>query len=80
MNSIREKIADIQHAIWSHWMKYLFSVCVKNDDGSYTIPIDQAERWERQMWMSYEALSEKERDSDREEADKVLKVIQKFLK
>jgi hypothetical protein len=73
---MREKIAAAQHAIWAHWMNYLFSVSIRNDDGSVTIPADKVERWERQARTLYAALSDREQESDRHQADKVLKVLE----
>lgn len=74
--SQREKIAAVQHEIWSHWMKYLFSVSVKNEDGSYIIPAAKVERWQRQMATPYEALTDREKESDQDQADKVLAVLE----
>ena len=74
-SEIREQLADVQHDIWAHWMRYLFYKCVKNDDGSATIPAPLVERWQRQMNTPYAELSEREKDSDREQADKVLAVL-----
>ena len=74
--SVREKIAAVQHAIWSHWMKYLFSQCLSViDGGNMIIPADKARRWKRQMNTPYSELTEKERDSDREQVDKVLSEV-----
>lgn len=74
-NDTREAVADIQHAIWAHWMRYQFSVCQQNDDGSLTIPAEKVERWQRQIDTDYAGLSEREKDSDRDQADKVLGVL-----
>ena len=76
MNDLRERLAYQQHAIWAHWMAYQFSVCQRNDDGSLTIPADKVERWQRQIDTTYTGLTEHEKDSDREQADKILSVIQ----
>ena len=73
--AILEILADKQHQIWAHWMKYLFLVSVKNADGSYTIPVASVHRWQRQMETDYNDLSEKEKNSDREQADKILRVL-----
>ncbi len=73
--SLREKLSDLQHEIWSHWMRYLFSCCTINADGSATIPADKVQRWQRQTETPYSQLTEKERESDREQADKVLNVL-----
>lgn len=72
---MKEEIADAQHEIWSHWMKYLFSQCTENSDGSISIPKDKVERWKRQMKTDYKDLSEKEKQSDLEQADKIIKLV-----
>ncbi len=74
---MREKIAEIQHEIWSHWMRYLFSISEQNSDGSVTIPADKVKRWKRQMDTSYSNLSEAEKESDRDQANKILVIIKK---
>lgn len=70
-----ESIAAIQHDIWSHWMKYLFSVSAANPDGSVTIPANNVERWRSQMRTEYKDLSHAEQQSDREQAEKVMSVL-----
>ncbi len=72
---LREQLADVQHAIWAHWMRYQFSVCQRNEDGSIIIPAEKVERWSRQMETPYAGLTDKERESDRHQADKVLSVL-----
>jgi len=69
-----EKLADYAHSSWSHWMKYLFSKSEEQDDGSVVIPKDLVERWKRQMKTSYSELPEKEKASDRDEANKIKKI------
>ena len=73
---LREELAAIQHEIWSHWMKYLFSVCIDLPGDDMVIPKDFVSRWDRQVATPYCELSEAERESDREQADKVLAVLQ----
>lgn len=70
------KLADVQHEIWSHWMKYLFEVSVQNDDGTVTIPADKVENWKRQMVTRYADLSSKEQESDIEQAQKVVAALE----
>lgn len=69
------QLADIQHEIWAHWMRYLFKVSIHNEDGTVTIPVDQVERWKRQMNTKYSDLSSDEQKSDLEQAKKVVVVI-----
>lgn len=71
-NEFREQLADVQHGIWAHWMNYLFSCCQYNEDGTAVIPADKVERWMRQQGTSYADLTDKERESDRHQADKVI--------
>lgn len=72
---LREQLADLAHQQWSGWMEYLFSKGTVNDDGTWTMPAWAVERWRRQMQTSYAELSEQEKNSDREEADRVLALI-----
>lgn len=72
---LREKLAKLAHDQWSGWMKYLFSKGVFNSDGTWTMPLWAVERWQRQMKTPYSELSETEKESDRAEADKFLRVI-----
>lgn len=74
-NELRERIADMQHRIWVHWMRYFYTQCKPNPDGTFTIPVEKIEHWRRQMSTEYCNLTEKEKDSDREQADKILKVL-----
>lgn len=75
LSSKIEILADIEHQGWSNWMKYLFSQSTENKDGSVTIPKDKVERWKRQIDTKYKDLSDKEKESDRKEVRKFLKVL-----
>lgn len=75
--AIREEMALLAHDQWSGWMRYLFGKSHFNDDGTVTIPLWAVERWQRQMNTDYANLSETEKDSDRQEADRM---ITRFLK
>lgn len=70
-----EKIADVQHKIWAHWMAYLFDVSEQNEDGSVNIPADKVSRWKRQVSTQYSDLSTEEKKSDLEQASKLLSFI-----
>lgn len=74
-SELNEQLASIQHKIWAHWMQYLFSVSIQNLDGSITIPKDKVERWKRQASTSYESLPQDEKKSDKEQAEKVLALL-----
>lgn len=70
IEEVIEKGADLEHDRWSRWQKYLHSLCVKNEDGTLTIPKERVERWERQIATPYSELSEQEKEYDRIEVRK----------
>ena len=72
---LRELLSDCQHEIWAHWMRYLFYTSIPLDDGGVKITAENFQRWQRQAVTPYSELSEREKDSDREQADKVLMVL-----
>lgn len=74
-NETRSLVARVQHEIWAHWMEYLFSISEENEDGSVTIKKEKAEQWKRQIETSYNDLSDSEKRSDLDQADKVLEAI-----
>lgn len=76
MIDLREQLAALAHdEQWTGWMEYLFGLSRRNPDGSVTIPAEHVARWMRQMATPYAQLSEQEKNSDREEADRVLALI-----
>ena len=81
-NELREKLAAVSHEIWAHWMNYLFDQC-RIDMNLHAnlvtvIPDDMCIRWRRQTDTPYHELSESEKDSDREQADKILSVLRTY--
>ena len=73
-----EALADQEHVSWSHWMAYLFSVCVTEPDGSVHIPVHLVERWQRQVNTPYVQLTEPEKESDRHQVNRILPLIEEF--
>ncbi len=73
---MREELAALMHEIWGDWMKYLFSKgAIRGKDRAHIIYPLNVQRWKRQMRTPYDELSEKEKDSDRQQADKVLALL-----
>ena len=72
----REALAEVSHEIWAHWMNYLFSVGYEDEFGGLIIPARYYERWQRQAFTTYTKLTEREKNSDREQADKILAVLE----
>ena len=77
----REALADLEHQQWAHWTRYMLKTLEPllspnlrwNPDvrGNAEAAL---ERWLRQINTPYADLTEKEKDSDREWADKVLEI------
>ena len=67
-----EGLAALAHAQWSGWMRHLFSLSKKQDDGSVIVPAGLVDRWERQMQTPYNQLSFDEQELDRLEGRRVL--------
>ena len=72
---LREMLANYSHDAWSQWMKYLFKNGTFNDDGTFTIPGWATHRWSVQSATPYKNLTEKEKDSDRKEADMMIEIF-----
>jgi hypothetical protein len=65
----KEKLAELAHSQWSGWMKWMLP----------RMTDENIKRWKRQMDTPYNKLSEREKDSDRKEADKYLKILAEEL-
>jgi len=72
---LREALAEYAHDAWSGWMKYLFEKCDVTGNTYAAIPVWAVRRWRRQMNTPYADLPEEEKQSDREEADKMLAIM-----
>lgn len=73
--SILEQLSEIEHQRWAHWQRYVHSNSIRQPDGSLMIPADLVRRWEHQIATPYSNLSEREKDSDREQVHKYLSLI-----
>ena len=87
-DALIEELADYAHKAWSGWMEYLFDKCKHELDeypyggamwetGNVVIPKEFVDRWKRQSITDYKDLSEAEKESDRQEARKMLEIINK---
>jgi len=77
---LREQLSNLSHEIWSHWMRYMFSRCQPNEEeGTLTIPAWAVQRWGRQLDTPYNELTEEEKNSDREQADKITKLLGEYF-
>ena len=74
-----EQLSYIEHERWSHWQRYMHEKGVRQADGSLVIPADLVQHWDRQISTPYHELSEKEKESDREQVRKYLTLITSAL-
>lgn len=75
-----EELAGYAHEAWSGWMKYLFDNSQHLGSGTVMIPAKLVERWKRQMNTDYNDLPENEKESDREEALKMMEIVREHRK
>jgi len=63
-----DAFAEIEHERWGKWQKYVNSKCVPSaDDGIWQIGEEYLHRWNKQINTPYSELSEKEKQSDRDQ-------------
>ena len=72
---IKEQLARLEYRRWINWQAHLHTYCIKNEDGSLTIPKEVVEGLEKKMIVSYNSLSKEEKDRGIEIAEEILKVI-----
>jgi hypothetical protein len=72
---LREALAALEHDQWAHWTRYMLDT-LRNTGVPMTSEI--VARWERQIATPYAELTEVEKNSDREWADKVLAEVEAF--
>ena len=64
--NIREQLAALEHEQWALWTQHLLD---NYHSAAHVIG------WRRQIATSYADLSEKEKDADREWADRVMELL-----
>lgn len=72
---ILDTLGAIEHERWSYWQRYMHSRATLQNDGSMLLPAHLVEQWERQIATPYNALSEQEKESDREQVRRYLPTI-----
>lgn len=75
-----EELAAVEHERWSHWQQHLHKQCIPGPDGSLTIPAHLVSQWTKQINTTYAQLTEKEKDSDREQVLRYLPIIEAAIK
>ena len=64
-NKIIEELAELEHKQWAHWTEYMLN----------NLEEENIKKWEKQIKTNYKELTEKEKNSDREWAEKTYNVI-----
>lgn len=79
-DALVERLAELAHKQWSGWMNYMFKTCTyrghQSDGYVLILPTEYAERWLRQTAATYSELPDNERESDREEARRMMAVFE----
>uniref|UniRef100_A0A6M3L091 Uncharacterized protein n=1 Tax=viral metagenome TaxID=1070528 RepID=A0A6M3L091_9ZZZZ len=67
-NELFERLAAIEHKRWADWQSWCHKILREHCGSQALIEINQVlERWDKQINTNYEDLTEKEKDSDREQ-------------
>ena len=74
-----ENVASVVHDIWAHWQAYLHSQCEELPDGALKIPKELVEQWNKQISLKYEYLTQSEKESDIEQAQKYKSIFLKIV-
>lgn len=63
-----EAYAEQEHIRWAKWQNYMHSFLVWNQElEAWVLSHEQKYRWQRQIETTYSMLTEKEKESDREQ-------------
>lgn len=77
VDELREQLAAIEHERWADWQRWCHKVLRENNPSPEIG--DVLERWDRQIETPYTELSEKEKDSDREQVDRYWHLINQYV-
>lgn len=76
-----EKYADFEHVRWAKWQNYLHSHLTWNNEiQAWVLPHEWKDRWQMQINKPYSMLSEKEKESDREQVRPYLTDIEHLIR
>lgn len=67
-----EYLANLEHERWSNWQAYVHNLCIKNEDGSLTIPKKYVDHWNWEIALKYKDLPDNIKESDRKEVYKIM--------
>lgn len=78
-NQLLDTLAAAEHERWAHWQQYVHDQCRPGPDGSLTIPAELVQRWTTQIRKPFAALTEEEKESDRDQVRRYLPLIVRAL-
>ena len=74
-----EYLADLEHERWSNWQAYVHNLCIKNEDGSLTIPKEYVDHWNWEIALKYKDLPDNIKESDRKEVYKIMSLFDHMI-
>ena len=75
LGTLMEELATIEHERWADWQRFVHSQGQVQQNGDLVIPSELVAKWTRQIQTSYSALSEAEKESDREQVRRYLPLL-----
>ena len=79
LEGLIEQLEEKEHERWAHWQRYMHEQCKQEANGDLTIPARLVSQWQRQIDTPYNELTEKEKDSDREQVMNYIPLISSEL-
>lgn len=74
-----DRLAAIEHERWAHWQRYMHGKAIRQENGTLVIPAELVARWEKQIETPYASLSAEEQNSDREQVERYLPIIEEAM-
>lgn len=81
-DKLREQLAAIEHERWADWQKYVHGkgkARVVDGEAVWCLPMSSVRHWNRQIATPYAELSEREKQSDREQVDRYWHLIEEYV-
>jgi hypothetical protein len=75
LDNLIEKLADIEHQRWADWQRYCNQILRARATDERTLE-ERLQYWDKQINTPYAMLSEREKESDREQVRRYLPIIQ----
>jgi len=72
-SELREKLADIEHQRWADWQNWVHKVYLEGNFGEFML------RWQKQIATQYKDLTEKEKQSDRDQVDRYWHLVEEYI-